>query len=397
MVGVLAEERPREAEVGSGKARLESVDLLRGAVMVLMALDHVRDYFMNIRLDPTDLSRASAALFLTRWVTHFCAPVFMFLAGAGAYLSGKPRPELARFLATRGLWLIILEETLSKYGMFFNLAPWVVMAVVLWALGWSMIVLAALVYLPRPAIVAFGVATVALHNMFDGVRAADLGRFAPLWRVLHEPGQVQFPGGLVLAVMYPLVPWVGVMALGYAFGPWLSLPAAQRRRKVLALGLALIAAFVALRAANVYGDPRPWSPQRDALFTLFSFLNCQKYPPSLLFLLMTLGPALVALALLDRGLGPLGRPLRTLGRVPLFFWLMQWPVAHGLAVAVNAARGVPVGWMFAFPPFQSPPGYGYGLPTVYLMWVVALLILYPMCHWFAELKRRRRDPWLSYL
>jgi uncharacterized membrane protein len=378
--------------------RLESVDLLRGLVMVLMVLDHVREYFMDARVNPTDLASTTPALFFTRWITHFCAPTFVFLAGVGAALSGargKTRGELSRFLVTRGLWLIVLEQTLESLGVFFAI-PKVLLALILWAIGWSMIVLAALIYLPRAIIGGIGVGMIALHNLLDRVPAPDGGVLAALWGVLHVPGFQQLPGGLVLLVGYPLIPWVGVMALGYALGPVLLLAPGRRRPILIGLGLATVAGFFLLRATNTYGDPRPWSPRSSPIFTAMSFLNCLKYPPSLLFLMMTLGPAFLGLAVLDRGLGRLGQPLRTFGRVPLFYYLLQWPVAHGLAVLVEAARGRPIGWLFELAPFQTPPGYGHGLPTVYLMWAITVALLYYPCRWFADVKRRRRDAWLSY-
>ena len=253
--------------------------------------------------------------------------------------------------------------------MFFTY-PHLVLALVLWAIGWSMIALAGLVYLPRLAIGAIGVGLVALHNLADGVvvGGGNVGSLA--WSVLHVPGVRLLPGGVPILVGYPLVPWIGVMALGYALGPTLLRPPAARRRRLVALGLGAVVGFVALRAANVYGDPRPWAARPTAIGTAMSFLNCQKYPPSLLYLLMTLGPTLLALAAFDRGAGRWARPLRVFGRVPLFFYLMQWPVAHGLAVLLAAAEGFPLSWMFRFPPFEAPPGYPHGLPMVYTAWVV---------------------------
>jgi uncharacterized membrane protein len=382
--------------------RLESVDLLRGIVMVLMVLDHTRDFFADQQIDPTDLDRATPALFFTRWVTHFCAPVFVFLAGAGAFLAGargkgKTRGELARFLLVRGIWLIVLEETWMTWTFFFTM-PKVVLALILWAIGWSMIALAGLIYLPRVAIGAIGVGMIAGHNLLDGVQVGGDGVGALLWRVLHVPGFVPLPGGFVLFLGYPLVPWIGVMAAGYAFGGILLLPPERRRPILVGLGLALTLGFVALRASNLYGDPRPWAVRSSPIFTVMSFLNCQKYPPSLLYLLMTLGPAILALAWLDRGVGPLTTPLRTIGRVPLFYYLLQWPLIHGLAVLVAALRGQPVGWLCSFPPFADvPPGYGFSLPGVYAFWIAIVGLLYLPCRWFADLKRRRSDPWLSYL
>jgi len=378
------------------------VDLLRGLIMALMVLDHTRDFFTNARFDATDLSQTTPAIFFTRWVTHFCAPVFMFLAGVGASLSasrGKPRPELARFLATRGLWLIFLEVTVSRFGLFFNLDYKFTPFIVLWALGCSMIALSALIFLPELVIAAFGLAMIAGHNLLDGLSAQQVGLPRWLWSMLHQPGPppIELAPGRSCMFLYPLIPWVGVMAVGYAFGALLRLEPLKRRRVLLSLGLATTLAFVALRATNLYGDPRPWASQASPLFTLMSFLNCQKYPPSLLYLLMTLGPAIALLALLDRPVGPLARPLLILGRVPLFFYLLQWPALHGLAVAVAVANRQPYGWLLGGGPFGAPSGYGYDLPFTYLMWAVTLVLLYPACRWFADLKRRRADVWLSYL
>jgi uncharacterized membrane protein len=385
---------------GDARPRLDSVDLLRGAVMALMVLDHAREFFTIDRFDPTDLTRADAATFLTRWVTHFCAPTFAFLAGTGAYLAssrGRSRPALARFLLTRGLWLVVLELTVVRLGLTFNLNYQFVPLTVLWSIGVSMVVLSGLVFLPLPAIAAFGLVLIAGHNALDGVRPEDLGRFGGLWAVLHRPGPLATFGRVNVFVLYPLVPWIGVVAAGYAFGGLLRQGPQRRRRTLLALGLGLTAAFVVLRALNVYGDPRPWSAQKTPLLTALSFLNCQKYPPSLLFLLMTLGPAIAALAVFDREVGGWARPLVTLGRVPLFFYLLQWFLLHTLAIVVAWLRGQPYAWLIGNGPFGGPPEYGYGLPTVYLFWAVALVLLYPPCRRFAALKRRRRDPWLSYL
>ena len=381
------------------RPRLDSIDLLRGLVMILMALDHTRDFFTNAHFDPTDLSQTTAALFLTRWVTHFCAPVFTFLAGAGAYLAsarGKTRPQLSRFLLTRGLWLIVLEYTVVWFGITFDFDWHFLPASVLWALGWGMIVLAGLVHLPLPVIAAFAGATIAGHNLFDAVRPDQLGPLGPLWAVLHTRGPLPLTPSVTLGVHYPLVPWIGVMAAGYVFGAVFLLNRPRRRTTMLGLGASLILLFVALRATNFYGDPHPWSPRQDALFTVLSFLNCQKYPPSLLYLLMTLGPALLALPVFEHSLGRLGRPLLMFGRVPLFFYLLQWYAAHLLAVVVNAALGRPASWLLGGAPWNAPQGYGYSLGVVYLMWIVVLVLLYPPCRWFAALKRRRCDAWLSY-
>lgn len=380
--------------------RLVSVDLLRGLVMVLMLLDHVRDFLGEVRRDPTDLSTTTVALFLTRWVTHFCAPVFVLLAGTGAYLARTRFPTrgaLAVFLFTRGLWLIVLEITVVRFGLTFDPTFGFIPLTVIWVIGVSMIVLSVLVFLPTPAVAAFGLVMIACHNAFDGVRIEGQGIPALLWRVLHEQALLGTVLGRPVFVAYPLIPWIGVMAAGYGLGAVLRLEPRRRRTLLFTAGLALTAAFVLLRAANVYGDPRPWSSQSDSTFAALSFLNCTKYPPSLLFLLMTLGPALVALALLDGGLGRAGRPLVIFGRVPLFYYLSQWYLIHVLAIVVAAVRGEPYMWLIGQGPFAAPDGYGHSLPFVYAVWAICLLLLYPPCAWFAGLKQRRHDAWLSYL
>lgn len=390
---------PPETPAEIGRPRLDSVDVVRGAVMVVMVLDHVRDFFTNQEVSPTDIGRTTPALFFTRWITHFCAPTFVLLAGVGASLAGArgmTRGGLARFLLTRGLWLIALEETYVMACVFFTM-PRVVLATTLWAIGWSMIVLAGLVFLPRAAVAAFGLAMIAGHNLFDGVKAEGNGLGSLLWLVLHRQGVAPLPGGYLLMNLYPLVPWVGVMAAGYALGPVLLLPHERRRPILIGLGLGLTAAFVILRGLNVYGDPAPWAVQASPVGTALSFLNGQKYPPSLLYLMMTLGPAILTLGLLDRGAGRWAEPLRTFGRVPLFFYLLQWPLAHGLALGLATLRGQPTDWMFRFPPFQAPAGYGEGLGMVYAMWLVVVALMYLPCRWFAGVKRRHRWWWLSYL
>jgi uncharacterized membrane protein len=384
-------------------ARNDALDLLRGIVMVVMALDHVRDFFSNHPGDPADLAATTPGLFVTRWVTHFCAPVFVFLAGAGAYLAGargRSGPALARFLASRGLWLILIELTLVRWGWFFDLSYRVVVLQVIWAIGVSMLVLAGLVFLPVRAIAAFGVALIVGHDLLDRVHAADLGAWAWLWRLLHERGALM-PFGRVLNVIYPIVPWPGVMAVGYAFGTILVRPAAERRRLLLRLGAALTLAFVIVRAVNVYGDPRPWASQRWPLFTLLSFVACSKYPPSLDYLLMTLGPAIVFLGLVDGAAPRWARPFVTFGRVPFFFYVLHVPLLHGAAVAVGwALEGPAAGRGFIhkiFLPDAEVTRIGFSLPVVYLAWVLVVLALYPACRWFAGVKARSRAAWLSYL
>jgi uncharacterized membrane protein len=382
------------------RSRFEAIDLLRGAVMVLMALDHTRDFFSNAHVNPTDPAQTTTALFFTRWVTHFCAPVFVFLAGTGAFLygsRGKTRPQLAWFLVSRGLWLVVLEFTLVRFGWSFRLQTSVLIGQVIWAIGGAMILLAGLVFLPAGVVAGLGLLLVAGHNALDYL-PADGWRSLPGVVGLLRTGRVQLGEGLSLFVAYPVLPWLGVMALGYGIGPLWTLDRPRRRRWLVRLGVAATVLFVVLRGLDGYGDPSPWSPQRDGWFTFLSFLNCTKYPPSLLYVLMTLGPALLALAWFDRSPGPLGRALVTFGRVPLFYYLLHLPVIHGLAVGLALVRyGRTDSLLNPFSPGQRPADYGYGLPVVYLLWLVVVVLLYPPCRWFAEVKRRRREGWLSYL
>lgn len=374
------------------RARVDSVDVLRGTVMILMALDHTRDFFGMPGVNPTD--PGSTALFLTRWITNFCAPVFFLLTGTSAFLSRQrwPGRGLARYLITRGAWLVLLELTvLRSLSYQFNVDYQVTMLLVIWALGWSMIVLGALVYLPVRAILVIGLVMIAGHNLLDGIRSSN-----PLWAILHGPGFV-LQGEHTVFAAYPLVPWVGVTAVGYALGTTFEWPAARRRRVLLQLGAAAIALFLVLRAFNIYGNPVPWTPQATAVATALAFINTSKYPPSLLFLLMTLGPALLFLRALESPDGRVPgalRPTIVYGRVPLFYYLLHFTLIHLAAVGVCLAINGTAHWMFESPsldkyPFTPPPGWGFSLPVVYLVWIGVVLSLYPACRWYARLKGRR--------
>jgi uncharacterized membrane protein len=381
------------------RVRIESIDVVRGVIMILMALDHVRDFFGNSGLNPTDPATTTIPLFFTRWITHFCAPVFFLLTGTGAYLSlrKQTKRELSRFLFTRGLWLIFLELTVTRcLGWQFNFDYHVTMLIVLWALGWAMIVLSVLVYLPASVVTAFGVVMIATHNLLDSIDSSN-----PLWSILHSPNVIVNHSGRIVRVVYVLIPWVGVTAAGYGLGQIFSWPSARRRAFLLPLGAGLSAAFLVLRGVNLYGDPVPWSTQKSAVFTVLSFLNTTKYPPSLFYLLMTLGPALLFLRAVDSGTPQWLRPALIVGKVPMFYYLLHIPLIHMLAVAVCYARYGQVHWMFESPtlrqfPVTPPPGWGYSLPIVYLIWIVVVITLYPLCRWFAGLKQRRSDAWLSY-
>jgi uncharacterized membrane protein len=390
--------------------RIQSVDALRGAIMILMAIDHIRDFIARSAMEflPTDLSRTTPAIFFTRWITHFCAPVFILTAGLGAFFwmtrGHHSRPQLSRFLVTRGLWLILLEVTLLRVILLSQVSyrGEIVILFILWAIGCSMIALAGLIYLPFRVLVALTVALIALHNLLDPIRASQLGHFAWLWHILHRSGLFTF-AGVNFAIAYPILPWIGVISLGYCLGQVFSWDADRRRRFLMQLGLALAVGFLLIRAINIYGDPLRWSHQHSALFTVLSFLNTTKYPPSLDFLLMTLGPALFAMAWLERFHFAPTNPLVVFGRVPFFYYVVHLALAHLIAIAMNFAR---YGWkhfLLLAPPSMGspndlfPPNYGYPLWTVYVVWIVVLVALYPVCLWFSRLKQRRHDWWLSYL
>jgi uncharacterized membrane protein len=379
--------------------------------MVIMALDHTRDFMSYLRSAPEDVAHTSGALFLTRFITHYCAPVFAFLAGTGAFLStnrGKSIQQVSRFFLTRGLWLVLLELTVIDLAWGF--VPWA-HAGVIWILGWSMVAMALIVRLPLRWIAVLGLGMIATHNLLDSINPASFGRFYWLWTFLHTPGRIPITAHFSFSVKYVLIPWVGVMALGFVFGKLLL--RADRRKWILILGISATILFFALRGFNLYGNgiaglpfgyPRsagPWSVQPTLSLTLVSFFNVLKYPPSLDYLLVTLGPALVLLGLLDgtKAVRGLGRMLLVFGRVPLFYYVLHLYLIHTMAILIALAfrQSIwygPVNADFA----QRPLGYGHGLPFIYAMWILAVAILYLPCRWFMEFRSRHRDwAWLSYL
>jgi uncharacterized membrane protein len=390
--------------------RTQSVDALRGAIMMLMAIDHIRDYVARSAQQflPTDLARTTPAIFLTRWITHFCAPVFMLTAGVGAYFwmtrGHHSKTELSRLLITRGIWLIVLEVTILRLIFFsqmsFTANP--VILVILWAIGISMIALAGLIYLPMRVMATVSIAIIALHNLLDHVSAQRFGRAAWIWDILHQQNVFAFHG-INFVTAYPVLPWIGVMAGGYCLGTVFEWDAHRRRSFLVRMGLALAAAFVVVRAINVYGDPLRWSQQAAPVFTVLSFLNVTKYPPSLDFLLMTLGPAIVVMAWMEDFHFHFTNPLIVFGRVPFFYYGAHLLLAHLIAIGMNFVRYGAEPFLLIAPPSMGGPsklfpvGYGFPLWTVYAVWVVVLLLLYPACVWFARLKQRRHDWWLTYL
>jgi len=399
------------AGLPSQPQRIASVDILRGVVMIIMALDHTRDFFTSVRFSPDDMTHTNLPLFFTRLVTHYCAPVFAFLAGTGAFLStrrGKSTEQISRFFFTRGLWLVLLELTIVDFAWGF--VPWVHGGVI-WGLGLSMIAMSLIVRLPIGWIAALGVAMVTTHNLLDRINPASFGKLYWMWILIHTPGRIAITDHFAFSARYVLIPWVGVMAAGFAFGTLLLKP--DRRRRVFMLGLALTTAFFVLRAVNIYGNgiaglpfgyPRaagPWSVQSTTTLTIISFFNTLKYPPSLDYLLMTLGPALMLLGLLDVAKAERGftRILVVFGRVPMFYYVLHLYVIHLLAIVVSVAYKQPILHGSVIADFaQKPAGYGHGLPFVYAMWLLAVTILYLPCKWFMEFRASHRDwGWLSYL
>jgi uncharacterized membrane protein len=378
--------------------------------MILMALDHVRDLIHRgaMSSSPTDLAAATPLLFLTRWVTHICAPTFMFTAGLGAFLwwqRGRTRRQLSTFLLTRGLWLVVLEITVMRLAYNFDLSRrYPILLVVLWVLGVCMVALAALVWMPVPALATLSLSVILLHNCLDGVSAARFGSAAGVWNLLHQPGAFTLAGATVF-VAYPMVPWIAVMALGFCAGRLFLVERATRRRRFAVIGAAATLGFVVIRALDGYGDPVPWATQPSPVYTVLSFLNTTKYPPSLDFLLMTLGPALIALAWFDRPGLTASNPLVVFGRVPLFYFVVHFYAAHAAAVLLALLRYGSSALAFMFQPLPSmggprelfPDGFGYDLWVAYVVWALIVAMLYPVCRWFAGVRAKRRDWWLSYL
>jgi uncharacterized membrane protein len=384
--------------------RLQSIDFVRGLVMVIMLIDHARDYYFNLAFKPEDMANTWPALFFTRWMTHFCAPIFFFLAGVGAFLSlsrGRTTKDLSKFLWTRGLFLVILDLLVINF-FFGNLDIHFRVAVTLWALGWSMIALSALVHLPRWVSASFALILILGHNALDKVQLGPDAPFSALWSILHVSGPpIQVTPSFGFFVLYPLIPWLGVMAGGYAFGPVFKMEPEARRSLLLKVSLAITAGFFVVRGINVYGDLHPWAQQTTQMGTIMSFLNVEKYPPSLSYLLMTLGPMFLLLRIVDAW-QPSGLAAKVqafflvFGQVPMYYYV--WHL--GLLFVTY----IPVGILVFGPDFTKslggdgpPPAFPMGLPGVYLAWAILLVVLYPLCARYAKKKRENPKPWMSYL
>ena len=390
------------------KKRIESIDLLRGIVLVIMALDHVRDYFHadQFLYDPTDMAQTNAPVFFTRWITHFCAPVFVFLAGTSAFLVGerKTKKELSSFLLKRGLWLMLLETIVINFAWSFNPSYPFFRLQVIWVLGLAMVILSVLIYLPPKIILVIGLLILFGHNLLDNIHATGNSLNDFLWGVLHERKRFTI-GGRIIATGYPIISWMGIMSLGYCFGSLYKkgMDAAVRKKYMLILGGAAILLFLLLRGINMYGDMKPWSPQSSFLLTICSFLNVTKYPPSLLYSLMTLGPALIVLALLEKPLNRLETMIIRIGRVPLFFYILHLFLIHLLAMVAVVLSGRPWTDMISITNINAKDspwlkGYGFSLAGTYLVWILVVALLYPLCKWYDNYKTNHKEKWwLSYL
>jgi uncharacterized membrane protein len=388
------------------KTRVESIDVLRGLVMIIMALDHVRDYFhvdANTG-DPLNLQTTTPILFFTRWITHFCAPVFVFLSGTSIYLQSlrKTKAELAGFLIKRGLWLILLEVGVVTFGWTFDLQYSMLILQVIWAIGISMVLMGCIIRFPFQIVVAIGALIVLLHNLLDfPERDPDLNA-GLLWDLMHHGKFIPYPFAkthLVL-IAYPFLPWTGLMMLGYGFGKIMELP--NRKKMLNILGLSLIGLFVLLRFINVYGDPLPWSPQKNGFYTFLSFINVNKYPPSLLYMFITIGPALLMLSFLDTIKNSVTNVLKIYGRVALFYYLLHLFLIHLVAMIIFFVRGNTMEEAIAAkatsPFYFVIAGEGYNLPMVYVIWILIVAALYPLCKGYDRYKTNHKEKWwLSYL
>jgi len=379
--------------------RIDSIDWLRGFVMILMALDHVRDHFSASGQNPMTDPNVDAALFYTRWITHLCAPTFVLLTGVSAGLIAKRKTpsELSCFLFFRGLWLVFLEATVVTLAWKFNFtnSPGIIFQVI-WAIGIAMIFLAGLVFLPRKIVAWMGLIIITGSNLLDSLfPASNFSVPGELWQSIHSQ-ILWMPGGLKIIIVYPILTWVGVMASGFGLSAIFSWEPKKRQHFLFQLGGGLLVLFLILRWSNFYGDPHPWRTGETWGRTFISFLNVEKYPPSLLYLSVTLGLALPLLALVERCRLSFHAKIVTFGRVPLFYYIIHLYIIHFLAMIAGMFQGFPPSaWLV--PMLYKPAGYGFGLPLVYMVWMGVVFALYPACKWFARIKAKRKEWWLSYL
>jgi uncharacterized membrane protein len=388
-------------------SRIVSIDLLRGIVMIIMALDHVRDYFHYDAFlhSPTDLNKTNGFLFFTRFITHYCAPVFVFLAGISAHIYGSKRNKraLCFYLLIRGLWLVFAEFFIITFGWTFNPSYPIFNLQVIWAIGISMIILAALIYMQKQYIFVTALVLIAAHNLLDTVHVPGKSIVNFCWSALHEPADF-VAGRFNIFVRYPIMPWVGITALGYCFGSLYDAgyDAVKRKETLLYTGFGAILLFIMLRFFNFYGDAAHWSAQKNTLFSFLSFLNVTKYPPSLLYILVTLGPAIIFLALAEKPLNRFTEKVSVFGRVPFFYYVLHLYAIHLLAIFGAVISGYHWSVMILSNRINrvtALKGYGFNLLLVYLVWLTLILFLYPLCKWFDRYKRKHQaeKKWLTYL
>jgi uncharacterized membrane protein len=383
--------------------RFDALDVLRGLTMVIMALDHARDFFSlgYVYYAPLQIGVTNLEVFFTRWVTHFAAPTFIFLAGIGLFFASRRRTknELASLAISRGLWLIFLELTLIGFFWSFNsdfiYHPKIA---VLFAIGICMIFMGFFVYLPKYLIAIIAFFMIFGHNFFDDILSQSFGTYSWIWQILHENGSF-YVGDIEVRVVYPFVPWIGVMAAGYLFGPLTKLPRVERKKVFLSIGMALVIFSLVLRYINIYGDLSTWHCYDNFEDTLMSFLNFTKYPPSLIYLSFFIGFAMIFLSVFDRDLGRWASPLKNFGQAPFFFYILHIPILHLFGIILALVVFNDASWLFGAPQPPSPEGltYGFELLPTYIAWITVVIILYFPSKWFAEFKTRRKDWWISYL
>ena len=387
--------------------RIESIDILRGVVMVIMALDHVRDYFHygSFFIDPTDLETTTPMLFFTRFITHYCAPVFVFLAGSSAFLYGsrKTKSELFKFLFSRGIWLIFLELVVNNFIWTFDFSHSFVIFQVIWAIGFSMVCLSFLIYLPKKVLLFLGIFLIAGHNLLDSIVTEGQSLQSIIWYVLHQEQLLVINPNQLIVLKYPVIPWIGIMVLGYLFGTFYQKDyvATIRKKWLLRLSLGALVIFFVLRGLNIYGDLTPWSVQNTITKTVLSFFNITKYPPSILFICITLGPALLFLHTIESTKNRVTDFFLVFGRVPLFYYFLHVLLIHLLAIGgILIFGGNWEDMILTADGFLNANliNYGYSLPIVYLVWISVVLLLYPLSKKYMIYKANNKDKWwLSYL
>ncbi len=396
---------PRIKPLVKNTYRIEAIDLLRGLVMIIMALDHTRDFFHVTAMtdDPLNMNTTTPALFFTRWITHFCAPIFVFLAGTSGYFQSlrKSKKELCGFLIKRGLWLIVIEVVIINFSFSFDPDYSFIGLQTIWSIGISMIILGLMIWLPLPVIGIVGFLIVLGHNSLDFYEEGHKGGYSIAYNFLHHQGGFSIAKDHFVFVMYPFLSWAGLMMLGFCFGKLFTLYEGAKRRKVLTiLGIGIILFFIALRAINIYGNPEEWHLQKNGLFTFLSFIDTHKYPPSLLYMCMTIGPAILFIAWFGNIKNGLTKFITVYGRVPFFYYVLHFFLIHLLAMIFFLAKGNSfskgVYDNLDLPNFVIR-GQGVSLGIVYLIWIFVVVSLYPLCKWFSNYKKTHKQWWLSYL